>query len=70
MLNDLEWSNHSYFLQFSFSIIVWVVVVVHSLVVVIGVVVVIIVGHSRNLTLKFGQNWVNDKGRFQKRKKS
>ena len=38
-----------------------IVFVVHGLVVVIGVVVVIIVGH-RNLTLKSGQNWVNNKG--------
>ena len=38
-------------------IVVGVVFVVHGLVVVIGV--VVIVG-NRNLTLKFGQNWVND----------
>ena len=38
-------------------IVVGVVFVVHGLVVVIGV--VVIVG-DRNLTLKFGQNWVDD----------
>ena len=37
-----------------------IVLVVVGIVVVGGVVVVIIVGH-RNLTLEFGQNWVNDK---------
>ena len=37
-----------------------VVVVVVVAVVVVVFVVVIIVGH-KNLTLKFGQNWVNDK---------
>ena len=38
-----------------------VVVVVTTTTVVIVFVVVIIVGH-KNLTLKFGQNWVNNKG--------
>ena len=41
-------------------VVVVAVFVVVGLVVVGGVVVAIIVGH-RNLTLMFGQNWVNNK---------
>ena len=41
-------------------VVVAVFVVVGLVVVVVGVVVSIIVGH-RNLTLMFGQNWVNNK---------
>ena len=44
----------------SLVVVVVVVFVVHGLVAVIGVVVAIIVGY-RNLTLKFGQSWVNEK---------
>ena len=40
-------------------VVTFVIVVAVVVVVVILVVVVIIVGH-RNLTLKFGQNWVNN----------
>ena len=42
------------------NVVVVVIVVVGVIVVVVFVVVVTIVGH-KNLTLKFGQNWVNNK---------
>ena len=42
------------------AVVVVVLVVVRFGVVVVGLNIVIIVGH-RNLTLKFGQNWANNK---------